>query len=239
MGSIADDRLCEVEGGVTKKKTLEPFIMRTREMLRSPAFRVLSLSGHRFLARLEVELCNHGGNDNGRLPVPAEDFRDYGIDHDAVAPAQREVVALGFTEVTRRGRAGKAGQRRATEFRITYLPSFGKPPTNEWQNILSDTDAKRIATKARAKKATKRTGFRWHVLDPGKPDSPIRETRIDVDPGNPEPEPELLDPENPDLYLETSSHKAPTHTNPTTTTNPTRPTENENERELQAKDASG
>ncbi|MFL5007433.1 MAG: hypothetical protein ACJ8DK_19020 [Microvirga sp.] len=31
--------------------------------------RALSLTGHRILARIEIELAEHGGNDNGKLPV--------------------------------------------------------------------------------------------------------------------------------------------------------------------------
>jgi hypothetical protein len=185
-----------------KKKSTKPFIMRTGEMLKSPAFRALSLSGHRLLSRLEIELCNHGGKDNGALPVTAEDFRDYGIHRDAVAPAQRETVAPGFVEITQRGQAGKAGRRRSNKFRLTYLPSFGKPPTNEWQSILSEADAERIANAARDKKATKKTGFRWHSLDHGKLHSPIPETMIDVDPGNHDLDPENPDPGNHDLFLD-------------------------------------
>jgi Pyridoxamine 5'-phosphate oxidase like len=34
---------------------------RRREMLESPAYRVLSQSAHRAISRLELELCYHGG----------------------------------------------------------------------------------------------------------------------------------------------------------------------------------
>jgi hypothetical protein len=44
------------------------FAPRTIAMIESPAFRVLSLSAHRILARLEIELAHHGGKDNGALP---------------------------------------------------------------------------------------------------------------------------------------------------------------------------
>jgi hypothetical protein len=39
------------------------------EMLESPAYRALSLSAHRALSRIEIELAHHGGKDNGKLPV--------------------------------------------------------------------------------------------------------------------------------------------------------------------------
>ena len=45
------------------------FIARLVEMHESPAYRVLSLSAHRALSRIEVEFGHHGGQDNGKLPV--------------------------------------------------------------------------------------------------------------------------------------------------------------------------
>jgi hypothetical protein len=38
------------------------------EMLRSPAYRALSRAAHQVLARIEIELADHGGMDNGKLP---------------------------------------------------------------------------------------------------------------------------------------------------------------------------
>ena len=55
------------------------FAARTIEMLESPAYRVLSLSAHRILARLEIELASHGGNDNGRLPLTYNQLVEYGL----------------------------------------------------------------------------------------------------------------------------------------------------------------
>ena len=79
-------------------------------MLESPAYRVLSVSAHRVLDRIEIELGHHGGNDNGALPVTYRNFEDYGIDRHAIAPAIREVKKLGFIHV-RHGRGGNAEYR--------------------------------------------------------------------------------------------------------------------------------
>jgi hypothetical protein len=51
------------------------------EMLESPAYRVLSVSAHRVISRIEIEHARHGGNDNGNLPVTKHDFMAYGMDH--------------------------------------------------------------------------------------------------------------------------------------------------------------
>ena len=118
-------------------------------MLESPAFRVLSQSAHRVLARLEIELSRHGGKDNGRLPVTFDDFTKYGIDRHAVAPAIRELEALGFLEITQRGRAGNAEWRTPNRFRLTYIYAKDSAPTHEWRRIQSITEATKIAKLAR------------------------------------------------------------------------------------------
>ncbi|WP_166295253.1 hypothetical protein [Bradyrhizobium sp. 2S1] len=127
------------------------FAARTIEMLESPAFRVLSLSARRILDRLEIELAHHGGVDNGKLPVTYDQFQEFGIDRQAIAPAIRELVALGFLEITRKGRAGNAEWRLPNLFRLTYRSSkdvrtYG---TNEWKRIDSISEAELLAKSAR------------------------------------------------------------------------------------------
>src|SRR5262249_39910731 len=89
----------------------EQFEGRPVRMLESPAYRVLTLSGHRILSRVEIDFGRHAGLDNGQLVVTYEQFVDYGMDRGAIAPAIRECVALGFLEVTEWGRAGNAEHR--------------------------------------------------------------------------------------------------------------------------------
>jgi hypothetical protein len=125
------------------------FAARLIEMLESPAFQALSLSGHRILARLEIELANHGGKDNGRLPVTFDDFQKYGIDRHAIAPAIREVEALGFAQITKRGRAGNAEWRSPNMFRLTYMYTKDISPTHEWRRIKTIENATMIAKVAR------------------------------------------------------------------------------------------
>ena len=77
-------------------------------MLESPAYRTLSLSARKVLDRLEIEFERHGRNplENGCLPCTYEDFVEYGIHRQAIPPAIREAVALGFIRITRKGSAG-------------------------------------------------------------------------------------------------------------------------------------
>jgi hypothetical protein len=133
------------------------FAARLIDMLRSPAWFILSLTARRILDRIEIELAGHGGMDNGRLPITYDDFQRYGIDRDAIAPAIREVVALGFVEVTEVGRAGNAEWRRPNLFRLTYKETNQTGPTHEWKKITAE-EVKIIARAARSAKQNSSRG---------------------------------------------------------------------------------
>jgi hypothetical protein len=135
-----------------KKPKNNNFVMHSAAMLKSPAFRVLSLSARKILSCIEIEHCNHAGKDNGKLPVTHENYRRFGIHHHAIGPALREVVALGAVEITQQGIAGNADHHRPNLFRLTYLPTGDKPATDEWRRITTIKEAKAIAASARASK---------------------------------------------------------------------------------------
>jgi hypothetical protein len=129
-------------------------------MLRSPAWRALSLSARRVLDRLEIEMADHGGTDNGKLPATYDDFVRYGVHRHAIAPALREAVALGFLEVTEKGRAGNAEWRKPNLFRLTYRNTDYDAPTNEWEKIETDEQAGTLARAAR-KASPGKTKSQW------------------------------------------------------------------------------
>jgi hypothetical protein len=119
------------------------------EMLESPAYRVLSLSAHRVLDRIQVELAHHGGADNGALPVTYDQFVEYGLHRHAIAPAVRELVALGFIEMTERGRHGNGEFRTPNKFRLTFRPTGKAAETNEWRKFETIEGAELMAQAAR------------------------------------------------------------------------------------------
>jgi hypothetical protein len=125
------------------------FAPRLIDILRSPAMSALSLSARRMLDRIEIELASHGGTDNGKLPVTYDDFYTFGIHRHAIAPGMRELVALGFIEITERGRAGNAEYRRPNLFRLTYRDLNRAAPTHEWRRIKTEEEARRVAQAAR------------------------------------------------------------------------------------------
>jgi hypothetical protein len=139
-----------------RKGSMPQFVMHTIEMLESAAYRALSVSGHRVLARIEIEHGHHGGKENGRLPVTFDDFEDYGISPKSVAPALREVQALGFVSLTTQGRPSKSDfGRHPNCFGLTYIrgpaPKYAEP-THEWKQHQTPEDALRVARDARAAK---------------------------------------------------------------------------------------
>lgn len=144
------------KGGASKLHIPVEFSWRAIEMQRSPAYRVLSLSALRVMARLEIELAEHGGKpeENGQLPCTFEDFAEYGIERHAISPAIRELVALGFIEVTQKGCAGNAGFRRSQLYLLTYRHAGSDQIIKDgWRRIMSVDEAQLVAANARAKKS--------------------------------------------------------------------------------------
>ena len=145
--------------GVSKMSIGGVFSWRLIEMQESPAYRVLSLSARRVLDRLEIELQRHGGKSeqNGRLPCTYDHFVEYGVHRQAIAPAIRELAALGFVEVTRKGSAGNERHRQATLFLLTYRHAGSDKRVGDgWRRIKSLEEAEAVAEAARAGKADKR-----------------------------------------------------------------------------------
>ena len=120
-------------------------------MMESPAYRVMSLSAHRIVARIRIELAHHGGKDNGKLPVTFRDFNEYGVHWNAIAPAIREAEALGFIRVTQYGRAGNGEFRIPNTFALTHMPVDEQRPTNDWAKIETIEEAEIVAGAARNK----------------------------------------------------------------------------------------
>jgi hypothetical protein len=127
------------------------FAARLIEMMESPAYRVLSLSAHRALSRIEIEWARHGGQDNGRLPVTFDDFERYGVNRHAIGPAIAELEALGFIVITERGKMAKAAEyRRPNKFLLTSRPTNkGADPLHNWKRFTTMEEAQAIAEAAR------------------------------------------------------------------------------------------
>jgi hypothetical protein len=131
----------------------ESFIAYPRSMLESHAFMARSPAAMRVMHRIEIEHMNHGGAENGRLQVTFDQFVEYGVTRRLIAPAIRELTALGFLEVTEPGHAGADGEGKANRFRLTYVNCKSREqPTNEWQRIETSAVAEATAATSRREK---------------------------------------------------------------------------------------
>jgi hypothetical protein len=121
---------------VQQAKLTGQWSARPIELMESHAYRVLSRAAHLVMSRIEIELRRHGGRDNGRLPVTFDDFVLYGLHRHAIAPAIRELEAVGIIRVTERGRAGNA------EFRSPNLQVGCVRVSARWSPVLPLTRRK-------------------------------------------------------------------------------------------------
>jgi hypothetical protein len=119
-------------------------------MLNSPAWRAMPLCARQVVERIAIEHMQHGGNENGKLPVTYDDFRKYGIRRNTVAYAIAVAVALGWIDVAEQGHRGAAGQRRATRYALTWVDRWdGTPRTNRWNAIKTEEPAKETVARVR------------------------------------------------------------------------------------------
>jgi hypothetical protein len=127
------------------------FMWLSIEALRSPAYRVMSLSARRVLDRIQIEHASHGGQENGKLPVTFRDFHEYGIHWSAIAPAIRELAALGFIRITQEGIESNKEFRIPNMFALTHLATEKGQvaATDDWRRIKTNEEAQQIASAAR------------------------------------------------------------------------------------------
>ncbi|HUT48208.1 MAG TPA: hypothetical protein VM325_02620 [Alphaproteobacteria bacterium] len=126
-----------------------PFVAHLYEMLKSPAYRALSLTAHRILTRLEIEHGDHSAYLNGHLVCTYTDFQWHGARRNSITMALRELEALGFIEIVEHGRAGNREYRRPSIYRLTFLSADACKPTHEWRRIKTDAEAAEAIAKAR------------------------------------------------------------------------------------------
>jgi hypothetical protein len=170
------------KGGASKMHFDEAYIKRKFSMLESPAYMVLSLSARRVMDRLEIELGRHKGKpeENGNLVCTFEDFAKYGLHRHAIAPAIRELVALGFIRITRAGSAGNESFRRPALYLITYQFSGSNTILEDgWKRIQTIEEAEATAERAREAKPDPRAaefGRRGGNARWAKNKTPVMET---------------------------------------------------------------
>jgi hypothetical protein len=139
---------------MSRKRADEPFVMLPRSLLESYAWRALSRAARRVIDRIVIEHLAHAGRENGKLIVRYEDFIEYGIHPESIAPAQREACALGLIIMTERGRAGNAEYRTPHKWAVAFVKGKRGATASTWKRFQSLPEAKAVAAEARSTKDT-------------------------------------------------------------------------------------
>lgn len=143
-----------IQGSASQKRFKEAnrppqddgWMWHSRSMLASPAWMALPLNARRVIDRLALEHLEHGRLENGRLIVTSKNFQAYGVRHDSIADAIAQAEALGFVDVTVRGRpAWSAGGPMSSQYGLTWLPRCDcTGASNRWRNIATAEQANEI-----------------------------------------------------------------------------------------------
>ena len=141
-------------GSKRRNKISGSWAARSIEMMELPAYRILGLSAHRALSRIEVEFAHHGGQDNGKLPVTFDDFADYGIRRQSIGPALDELEALGFIKITEHGKMALAAEyRRPNKFLLmSRPPQKGVVSHDGWCRFKTVEDAEAAVAEVRERR---------------------------------------------------------------------------------------
>jgi hypothetical protein len=124
----------------------QPWSWYSVEMMRSDAWRDMSINARRMLDLLEIEHLTHGGYENGNLVVTYNQFVAGGIRRESIFATIAELEGLGWIEVARgfsRGFARSVPHRfRLTHRRTRIIPEIGAPylvqPTDDWRRYHSE-----------------------------------------------------------------------------------------------------
>src|SRR5579863_8868648 len=79
----------------------QPWSWYSVEMMRSDAWRDMSVNARRMLDLLEIEHLMHGGYENGNLVMTYDQFVAGGIRREAISATIAELERLGWLEVIR------------------------------------------------------------------------------------------------------------------------------------------
>jgi hypothetical protein len=124
----------------------QPWSWYSVEMMRSDAWRDISVNARRMLDLLEIEYLAHGGYENGNLVMTYDQFVAGGIRRESISATIAELERFGWLEVTRglyRGFARSTPHRfRLTHRRTRVRPEIGMPylvePTHDWRQYRSE-----------------------------------------------------------------------------------------------------
>jgi hypothetical protein len=107
---------------------------------------------------LEVENLRHAGLENGRLLAPFAQLEAWGMRRETLKQTIREGVERKLIAITGGGTDIETGKRLPHLYRLTYSPTIGTPPTDEWKQYRAHQSAKDPKRIEQAKRAA---AVRW------------------------------------------------------------------------------
>ena len=130
----------------------QPWSWYSVEMMRSDAWRDLSINSRRMLDLLEVEHLTHGGCKNGNLVMTYDQFVGGGIRRGSISATVAKLEQLGWIEVSRGGYRGFARswphRFRLTHRRTQIKPENGMPyfveATHDWRHYRSKKSGRMV-----------------------------------------------------------------------------------------------
>lgn len=128
------------------------------DMMRSDAWRDMSINARRVLDLLEIEHLNHGGYENGNLVITYNHFVAGGIRRASIFATIAELERLGWIEVSRGGYRGFARswphRFRLTHRRTRVRPEIGASylveATHDWRQYCSEKSDRMVPKAAPA-----------------------------------------------------------------------------------------
>jgi hypothetical protein len=104
----------------------------------SMAWRGRSHRAMLFTEFLEVENLRHAGLENGNLLAPHRQLATWGMRRETIADAIDENIKRRLVARTGGGVDLETGKHLPFRYRLTYLPTVGALPTDEWKLYRGD-----------------------------------------------------------------------------------------------------
>ncbi|MEI9982633.1 MAG: hypothetical protein WDN69_05125 [Aliidongia sp.] len=151
-----------------------PFVPLRLELLRSLAYKGLSINARRLLDFLMVEQLQHAGLENGRLLATYDQLQRQGIGRSYIPKAISDLEERGLVVVDRRPRKSFT-ESYPLLFRLTFVQhqvqnekgtKYWVAPTNDWRT-WSET-----AAEDRANRCNDRVPRQSTIENSGKPENP-------------------------------------------------------------------
>lgn len=131
------------------------YISRNYDFLSSIAMKDLSINCYRLLQFLEMEHLKKGWNNNGEIKAPYNQLEQFGIPRGYINSTIHEAEERGLILVARGARVN--GRNYDNTYRLTYVHSSDRKPSNEWKKFKEEDlgKLKKVLKKIRQKSKLK------------------------------------------------------------------------------------